>query len=85
MEFFFHLGAIASAVYLMVLPESPIYYFINEGNKSKRGIDVLNYIATINGSDERFVYGDECEFEEMEQDPQANESDGYRTTEFNSA
>ena len=50
LEFFFYLGLFASALYLLVLPESPIFYFLNEGSKSKNGIDALNYIAWFNKS-----------------------------------
>ena len=37
----------------MIIPESPRWLFINKGNKSKEAINVLNYIAWFNGSQNR--------------------------------
>jgi hypothetical protein len=47
---FWVLGVFGISLYLCVVPESPVTYFLKEGPNSKNGIDLLNYIAKFNGS-----------------------------------
>lgn len=47
------LAFVATVLYLLLIPESPLWLFYNEGPSSKRGIKALNYIAWFNGSKQR--------------------------------
>lgn len=46
-------GSVAIVLYMLIVPESPKWLFFAEGASSKKGIDVLNYIAWFNGSQYR--------------------------------
>ena len=52
-----YVGIVASALYLLIAPESPQWYFLKDGPRSKRGIQSLNYIAWFNGSSSRVPEG----------------------------
>lgn len=45
-----YVGTLLTIIYFIIIPESPKWYFINDGSGSKRGIEALNYIAIFNGS-----------------------------------
>ena len=47
---YFIVGAISSALYLLLIPESPKWLFMKQGSNSQEAIAVLNYIAWFNSS-----------------------------------
>jgi hypothetical protein len=49
MEVSFWIGVLGCLLYVLIIPESPIWYFLKDPN-SKAGIEILNGIAKINGS-----------------------------------
>jgi hypothetical protein len=51
--YFFWLGIVAYVIYIIWIPESPVYLFLKDP-RSKEGIRILNYIAKFNGSSYRF-------------------------------
>jgi hypothetical protein len=48
------LGIVSSLLFLIIIPESPKFLFMNDPY-SKKGIKVLNYISWFNGSTKRFA------------------------------
>lgn len=52
------LGTGAFVIYFLAIPESPKWLFMKEGSQSQRGIDVINYISFVNGSEFRLRTGD---------------------------
>ena len=46
-----YIGAIATALYIMLVPESPSWLLLN--NRNHEAIKSLNWIAFINGSNTR--------------------------------
>lgn len=49
----FVIGVITCALYIILVPESPQWLFMNKGSNSQQAISVLNYIAKFNGSKNR--------------------------------
>ena len=47
------LGIFAAVLYLLIVPESPKWLFLTEGEESINAIKNLNYIAWFNGSNFR--------------------------------
>ena len=47
------MGIAGTILYLLIVPESPAWYFLKDGPTSARGIKALNYIAWFNGSPNR--------------------------------
>jgi hypothetical protein len=62
----FMLGTGAFVIYFLLIPESPKWLFMKEGSQSQRGIEVMNYISWINGSDFRLRSGDIVDLNEDE-------------------
>jgi len=50
------IGTIACLIYMILVPESPKWLFLQDGTRSRRAMSSLNYIAMINGSDKRVPY-----------------------------
>jgi hypothetical protein len=59
-------------IFFLVIPESPYWQFYTYGNKSKKAIDNLNYIAWFNGSKYRVSY--ESEYDNTEANVEDNKS-----------
>ena len=57
MNYFFSImyiiGAITCVLYIILVPESPQWLFMNKGSNSQEAIAILNYIAKFNGSKHR--------------------------------
>jgi len=52
-KFSWTVGTAASLLYLAIIPESPKWLFLQDGTKSEKAIQNLNYIAWFNGSEMR--------------------------------
>ena len=48
--FLYVIGAITCVLYIVLIPESPQWLFMNKGSNSQQAISILNYIAKFNGS-----------------------------------
>ena len=56
-------GTVATLVYMLIIPESPRWLFLN--NRHDEGINNLNYIAWFNGSLKRIPLNAQFDFLEQ--------------------